>query len=102
MSHIAPLSQATSINRIRLEFKELKVGAKLSFAGFVLIESDWNLKSICPEPVPDIIPVLIESDWNLKVICTGSQSQGTGVLIESDWNLKLIKSYISLNVTYPY
>ena len=34
----------TSINRIRLEFKVLKMAIN-DISEFVLIESDWNLKS---------------------------------------------------------
>ena len=59
-------STGHSINRIRLEFKD-------AFAvifyndDFVLIESDWNLKSDKQPLLQDIYhPVLIESDWNLK------------------------------------
>ena len=33
---------------------------------FVLIESDWNLKSIPSSESLNILMVLIESDWNLK------------------------------------
>ena len=34
----------------------------------VLIESDWNLKSISIRGNTGTQPVLIESDWNLKTI----------------------------------
>ncbi len=81
----------SSINRIRLEFKE-----------------KWSHRS---EPLR--YPVLIESDWNLKIYTTkhtASKSQSINrirlefkvvkhentvyllcVLIESDWNLKGIR-----------
>ena len=34
----------------------------------VLIESDWNLKSVSAIAVSETASVLIESDWNLKHI----------------------------------
>ncbi len=76
----------------------------------VLIESDWNLKSVASIPQMRHDSVLIESDWNLKEDKQGHQRadrqrtnrirlefKGNGrfdylfndvVLIESDWNLK--------------
>ena len=60
----------------------------------VLIESDWNLKTIETLQLLAAALVLIESDWNLKH-STRARAQGdTDVLIESDWNLKLITAAI--------
>ena len=39
-----------------------------SHQGFVLIESDWNLKEVCDIDLSERSDVLIESDWNLKKI----------------------------------
>ncbi len=55
------------INRIRLEFKVFCfTSINLSFN--VLIESDWNLKSLRRASFLFFFGVLIESDWNLKTI----------------------------------
>ena len=102
------------INRIRLEFKAgyIREGRKQPIA--VLIESDWNLKSLaCPslfgcipcinrirlefkvtqavKTVKRAISVLIESDWNLKLVATDMGAICKIVLIESDWNLKYLQ-----------
>ena len=55
----------TGINRIRLEFKADN-GAGNTFKRFVLIESDWNLKTYRIVVFSGDQSVLIESDWNLK------------------------------------
>ena len=54
-----------SINRIRLEFKVHQYLFGLLAFG-VLIESDWNLKWIQMKIHDLSFSVLIESDWNLK------------------------------------
>ena len=54
----------------------------------VLIESDWNLKTIYNKHMFVIYSVLIESDWNLKDDKNYVKNYATTVLIESDWNLK--------------
>ena len=59
------MNTSFSINRIRLEFKASdKSKGQMAFT--VLIESDWNLKSIVTLPPLLTGIVLIESDWNLK------------------------------------
>ena len=76
-----------SINRIRLEFKDPKqytVGNRL----VVLIESDWNLKTVRNTAHQSPFNVLIESDWNLKSAHLSMSNVAFKVLIESDWNLK--------------
>ena len=106
------MKKLTSINRIRLEFKDvLQILGQQSIA--VLIESDWNLKKISQfnlffaglsinrirlEFKVKFFPllcerssVLIESDWNLKRgKLTDVWLEEATVLIESDWNLKRI------------
>ena len=99
------------INRIRLEFK-VKGVANTFLGWFVLIESDWNLKTVAGGVVFELlicinrirlefkvyrdaideqtVKVLIESDWNLKFRTRKSKRAGTFVLIESDWNLKIL------------
>ena len=84
----------------------------------VLIESDWNLKSLsywllaisnsginrirlefkgnCLTMSPRSSFVLIESDWNLKHNLTPEQKKIFDVLIESDWNLKKISLTVFL------
>ena len=57
----------------------------------VLIESDWNLKSIVTDLRQEVHTVLIESDWNLKLHNTLYITVNPLVLIESDWNLKYDK-----------
>ena len=98
------------INRIRLEFKVFSLSEQSR--GFpVLIESDWNLKSLAKRFLTNPWIVLIESDWNLKqerspitlllhfsginrIRLEFKATPDTGrifcicVLIESDWNLK--------------
>ena len=82
----------------------------------VLIESDWNLKSIfdccirsfcrrinrirlefkvmyLPYNSIRLLLVLIESDWNLKDDSLIFSDSADVVLIESDWNLKYIVNY---------
>ena len=98
-----------SINRIRLEFKDINSDTD-SEAATVLIESDWNLKyvarikSVASASINRIrlefkarksngfkcgmLKVLIESDWNLKDITYNIDKSNKTVLIESDWNLK--------------
>ena len=58
----------TSINRIRLEFKEYSSVTSRYSAVSVLIESDWNLKYDDYITSEAVVFVLIESDWNLKPI----------------------------------
>ena len=81
-----------------------------SWAGMVLIESDWNLKILIAKKSTAILLsinrirlefkvnsgatsgapscVLIESDWNLKTATGHFLNTERSVLIESDWNLK--------------
>ena len=54
----------------------------------VLIESDWNLKSLKSDALFVEPTVLIESDWNLKLTESATALGVLAVLIESDWNLK--------------
>ena len=53
------------INRIRLEFKDVRPDVR-TWVVQVLIESDWNLKSVVTDGMVPVSVVLIESDWNLK------------------------------------
>ncbi len=76
-----------SINRIRLEFKDVYFSAYQLYEK-VLIESDWNLKTEWYPNFSSVPQVLIESDWNLKLIVKYSLFLSLPVLIESDWNLK--------------
>ena len=55
----------------------------------VLIESDWNLKSLQKVHTGERYTVLIESDWNLKLALFDTFPIALDVLIESDWNLKV-------------
>ena len=59
-------------------------------AGWVLIESDWNLKQRKQKYIDKVHVVLIESDWNLKLKTAEFDVSASFVLIESDWNLKQI------------
>ena len=54
----------------------------------VLIESDWNLKTLQQQRQRKTLIVLIESDWNLKTRKERIECSMIDVLIESDWNLK--------------
>ena len=54
----------------------------------VLIESDWNLKTLPAKGYIGEGDVLIESDWNLKCHKNHLTAVLSCVLIESDWNLK--------------
>ena len=56
----------------------------------VLIESDWNLKTLLQPLSHATLTVLIESDWNLKLNDRSSKNRRHDVLIESDWNLKFV------------
>ena len=76
-----------SINRIRLEFKAICDCSGLCNE-IVLIESDWNLKTMTAHRRAWNSRVLIESDWNLKSINCDGIPVNAFVLIESDWNLK--------------
>ena len=89
---IGRMDHAFSINRIRLEFKVVVFSVSFSSSS-VLIESDWNLKSMSPAAYLAWIMVLIESDWNLKPIATLSNAVFQRVLIESDWNLKSVPHF---------
>ena len=60
----------------------------------VLIESDWNLKTISIVSGMYWLPVLIESDWNLKLSQLIPTSIAYTVLIESDWNLKFTPPHL--------
>ena len=62
---VLKVSLNTGINRIRLEFKDI-ANTYANAVCFVLIESDWNLKSIAQMALILHPKVLIESDWNLK------------------------------------
>ena len=68
-----PLQCSACINRIRLEFKDI-ANTYANAVCFVLIESDWNLKSIAQMALILHPKVLIESDWNLKfqMICNNT------------------------------
>ena len=75
------------INRIRLEFKEVESRYRLSERRKVLIESDWNLKSMC------WLNLFSRSSINrirleFKVDIVSNDINESVVLIESDWNLK--------------
>ena len=58
-------------------------------AGYVLIESDWNLNQFCHFLIVHRKAVLIESDWNLNGLSRNTLQVRISVLIESDWNLNL-------------
>ena len=77
----------TGINRIRLEFKGRSCFTLLN-AILVLIESDWNLKSV---DTP-FIKICLHSINRIRLEFKGGYSGKCGrqgqVLIESDWNLK--------------
>ena len=62
---VLKVSLNTGINRIRLEFKDVRFSFQLVDI-LVLIESDWNLKVTAAKSAGVISLVLIESDWNLK------------------------------------
>ena len=62
------------INRIRLEFKDNGRRRK-GIPMVVLIESDWNLKTMTAHRRAWNSRVLIESDWNLKVIVQCSENE---------------------------
>ena len=70
-----------------MEFKGYRDRGAAGGSG-VLIESDWNLKTL--DDVAGYLgkSVLIESDWNLKEESPSRSSLHLPVLIESDWNLK--------------
>ena len=79
-----------SINRIRLEFKDIYFHGRSQTGWQVLIESDWNLKIFEDIGIATSLKVLIESDWNLKYVWTVEIDLHSCVLIESDWNLKFV------------
>ena len=77
-----------SINRIRLEFKEIcKSNKDIHGKGINRIRLEF--KVFFNNVVYDCVIVLIESDWNLKYTRWFGQEILDHVLIESDWNLKL-------------
>ena len=84
---VLKVSLNTGINRIRLEFKVFSLAFILTPTG-VLIESDWNLKSIAVH-----LPFSVSACINrIRLEFKGDQERTSrgyhSVLIESDWNLK--------------
>ena len=101
-----------SINRIRLEFKDLQLPLyfcyhlrinriRLEFKGVtddtLFMQYSWynrirlEFKGLnAGWRAANYSAVLIESDWNLKSYIRGVDFLGYRVLIESDWNLKLV------------
>ena len=98
-----------------MEFKAFSKKPYPVILSNVLIESDWNLKSIAVHLPFSVSAVLIESDWNLKpsphvpllllpvsinrirlefkAECDHVVVFQNFVLIESDWNLKHAYTY---------
>ena len=82
----------TSINRIRLEFKDSYIGFTCfceSRINRIRLEFKDDHKQDGRKP----LLVLIESDWNLKLDDLLETSEGILVLIESDWNLKYMEVF---------
>ena len=77
----------TGINRIRLEFKVIYNSYDI-FSRQRINRIRLEFKGVQKSMKTRQVEVLIESDWNLKTMTAHRRAWNSRVLIESYWNLK--------------